>query len=196
MIAVTGLGTTIVAELSRLLPDQECRRIVAGDPVPRETDRFVFAAGILRSKMVAEQTAEEIAEALRVNVADHLRLCEAALAASERARICIVGSESGFKGSFDMAYTAAKAAMHRYVETRRVGPGQQLVAVAPAIISDSGMTRRRPDYASTMLRGRDAPRGRWITSAEVAAAIRWLLWSDEGFWVNNTVLWLNGGLAA
>lgn len=183
MIAVTGLRTSIVQALIRMVGERQVQRIDAdlarfdcSFAVPK-VDRFVLAAGVLHGKPMRAQSPDEILSCIAVNMVNVVRLCETILASNQRARICVIGSESGFKGSFDETYALAKAAVHRYVETRKVGPQQQLVAVAPHIVIDSGMTRRRHDYAQ-VLEEQQAGR-RFTTAREVAECVRFLLLSDN-----------------
>lgn len=185
MIGATGRRTAFVSALEGLTgcPAGEVEAAIAAGAT-----RFVLAAGLLRARRAEAQTAGEIAEGWAVNYRQPMELCETILGRVEDARICVLGSESGYRGSYDGVYAAAKAALHRYVETRQAGPRQQLVAVSPHIVADAGMTLRRPDYAQVMALGRQAPRGRWVAAREVASIIRWLLWSDEGLWVSNTVV--------
>lgn len=178
--------------LERLLPDENVIRIDPSDPSSLIADRYVLAAGVLYSKRIAEQTPYEIETSLRVNLTDTMRLCEMILERNADARICIIGSESGYRGSWDQTYAVAKAGLHRYVETRAVSRRQQLVAVAPHIIADSGMTQRRSDLAECMARAAQTPRGRYITAIEVARMVHFLLYVDQGF-VNNTVVRMHGG---
>ena len=56
------------------------------------------------------------------------------LATNPSARICIIGSESAYRGSFDGTYAKSKAAIHRYVEATPTHGQQQLVAISPGII--------------------------------------------------------------
>lgn len=190
MLAVTGYHTTIVWSLQQLLPDEHIERIQPGS-IP-QAGRYVLAAGVLHAKRITEQTPEEIETSLRVNLIDTMRLCEAIFERNSAARICVIGSESGYKGSFDETYAVAKAGLHQYVETRKVSKRQQLVAVAPHIIADSGMTRRRPDYEECMRRAEQTSRGRYITAAEVARMVHFALYVDQGF-LNNTVIRMHGG---
>lgn len=153
MIAVTGYSTTIVRELEQLLPLEVFVRIDMDlakpdcpvTDIPR-AERYLLAAGVLHQKHILEQSAAEMIEAVSVNLLCVIRISEAILARDSAARICIIGSESGSKGSFNQVYAACKAAVNAYIVQRRTQPLQQLVCVSPPIISDSGMTRRRKDY--------------------------------------------------
>jgi NAD(P)-dependent dehydrogenase (short-subunit alcohol dehydrogenase family) len=192
VIAVTGRNTTIVQALADVVSEDIVR--IDGDwsafdaefSVP-EAGRYVLAAGVLTGKRIQEQSADDILRCIAVNLVNVIRLCEHILDTNPKARICIVGSESGFRGSFDQTYGVSKAAVHAYVQSRKVKPGQQLVAVAPHVILDSGMTRARHDYEALVA---DAGR-KFVTPRAVAEAIHFLLWS-EGPWINNSVLRMAG----
>jgi NADP-dependent 3-hydroxy acid dehydrogenase YdfG len=141
VIAVTGRNTTIVKELSLYEPVE---RIEKGS-LPL-TAQFVLAAGVLVGKRISDMTAIEAYETVNVNLIETMRICERILSTIPTARICVVGSCSGIKGSYDQLYGASKAGIHHYIKTRKVLDTQQLVAVSPCIIRDSGMTERRSDY--------------------------------------------------
>ena len=176
MLAVTGYGTSIVRELSRLIDEPISRIGGSGsqwfdsDFIIPDAERFVLAAGVLYGKRVADQSVYDIATGLAINLISPMRLCEEILAKNDRARICVIGSESGFSGSFDDVYAAAKAGLHGYVLSRKVLPTQQLVAVAPPIISDAGMTMRRPDYPAILSKRKT------VTSQQVAIVVHQLLY--------------------
>lgn len=129
---------------------------------------------------MVEQTGEEIAASLAVNFANVVRICEQVLAREPLAQIVVIGSESAYKDCYDQTYGLAKAAVHRYVEMRKVSRRQQLVAVAPTIIADSGMTRRRHDYPDVL------EQRRTVTAAKVAKTVHWLLY--EGRHITNCIV--------
>jgi NAD(P)-dependent dehydrogenase (short-subunit alcohol dehydrogenase family) len=194
MLSVTGYGSKIIEELKPLLPEGE--QIVASaceGPVLEEARRFVLCAGLLRPARLAMQTPEETAEAMEVNVFKPIRLCEHILKRFDDARICVVGSESAFTWSYDDAYAAAKVALHRYVETRKLTPKQQLICVAPSIIGDCGMTTRRTDLENLERRRQEHPKRRFLKAAEVARLIHFLLYVDEGY-LSGQVIRMNGGV--
>lgn len=165
MIAVTGYRTTIAQELSQF--DQIER--LDTDRLPRGIDKFVLAAGLLHGKRLLDLSPVDAYETVQANMVSPMRLCERILAEIPTARICVIGSCSGIKGSFDELYAASKAGLHQYVKTRKVGERQQLVAVAPIIIADSGMTRRRSDYPEVL------ETRKTVTAREVAAIVYGLL---------------------
>lgn len=193
MLIVTGWNSAIVQALLPMLPIEE--RVERADchAVGTYGDRYVFAAGLLRPKPFIEQTEEEIGETFMVNAGSVIIACERILAHSPRARICVIGSESGFAWSYDGAYAAAKSALHRYVETKKLRtPSQQLVAIAPSIIGDAGMTTRRTDVENLAEREAQHPKRRFLKAAEVAQLVHFCLYQDEGY-LSGTVIRMNGG---
>lgn len=161
MIGVTGIRSTIIKELSEY---DDVTRITTEDIGSDEIDWYVLASGVIQPKTWLDQSLDELQETFRVNVIDTITVCEKILANKSNARICIIGSASGFRSSFDMAYAVSKAAIHSYVKMKHLGPCQKLFAVAPWIIKDSNMAKRRHDYD----RIKDGP---YITSDKVAEAI-------------------------
>lgn len=195
MLVVTGYNTTIVQSLQTLLPETE--EVVRFDPERPElkdwAERWVLAAGKLVPKRGMFQDRDDVVQGMKVNFFDPMALSEAILGVNPSARICIIGSESGYSGSFDDTYGAAKRALHHYVESRKLEHhGQQLVAVAPSIIMDSGMTQRRTDHENLKQREMAHPKRRYLTSLEVAKMIYFLLYEDMGY-TSGTVIRMHGG---
>ena len=206
-LAVTGARTSIVQGLLALVPDEEVVTIGRRDDdtirldlatefdvsaVPVDVDRYLFAAGLLIPKPLSQQDFRETARSLAINLTSVVRICEHVLANNPRARIAIVSSESS-RGSYDTTYFLAKVALDAYVEGRRLtAPGQQLVAVSPTIIMDSGMTQRRHDLDSVAERARRSPKGRLLQADEVTRLLHYVLYVNEGT-LTNTVVHLNCG---
>lgn len=190
MLAVTGFGSQIVTELHALLPEDE--QVIRIEGKPPVAERYLLCAGIIRAKTLREQTEAEIAESLNVNLIRPMRLCDEILERDHKARICVVGSESGFAWSHDGVYAASKAALHRYVETKQLLPNQQLVCIAPSIIEDCGMTTRRDDKERLAGRERLHPKRRFLKAVEVARLIYFLLYVDLGY-TTGTVIRMHGG---
>lgn len=161
------------------------------DEPPLQAERYLFCAGVLVGRPIEEMHSDQVLSMLDVNFASVARACELILSANSKARICVVGSESGVYGSFDRVYAGSKAALHNYVETRRVGPEQQLVCIAPSIISDAGMTLRRTD-ALLAEKAAKHPKGRFLLCEEVAREIVHVLYGSSIF-LTNTVIHLHGG---
>lgn len=193
MIAIRGYGSRIAQELAAILPANE-----KVTPVPREghdgvAERHLFCQGVLRNKTINDQTPDEIASSWTINATRTIDQCERILSRNDRARICIIGSESAFAGSYDVVYAAAKAGVHQYVETRRLRtPMQQLVCVSPGIVADAGMTLRREDKERLEAREKAHPKARFVTSREVAVLVHHVLYVDRGY-LSGVVIRMNGG---
>lgn len=154
MIAVTGYSTTICEKLRELTAEPMVRvpvdlgLLTAPLEIP-DAERYVFAAGVIHPKPLAMQEPQEIIASLSVNYTSVVKLCELALRRPS-VRIAVIGSQSAVNGSYDEMYAGMKAALHNYVRNRHLAAGQRLVCVAPSIIADSGMTRRRSDYPAVL----------------------------------------------
>ena len=209
-LGITGRRTTIIEQLLRLVPDDRVvsigRRLEDDVQLdlakafdvrqfPGDLDRYVLAAGVMYPKPLADQSFDETATSLAVNLTSVVRVCEHLLEVNPRARICLIGSES-WRGSFDTTYFVAKAGLNAYVERRRLShPEQQLVVVSPTIIMDSGMTGRRDDLDQVAQRAHASPKQRFLSAAEVARLVHFVLWRDDGM-LTNTVVSMNGGVFA
>lgn len=197
MIGIRGADSAIAKALTRMLPTWESWAAVPrGETPPLDYERYFFCQGLLRPKPQAEQTEEEIGESFDVNAHQIIRACDTILAGNTKARICVMGSESGFSGSFDESYASAKGRLHRYVERKQLCyPGQQLVGIAPGIISDTAMTLRREDTEGLEQRRMSHPKRRWLKAVEVARLAHFLLYEDAGY-ISGTVVRVHGGLSA
>ena len=200
MIYVRGADSSIVKALESLCPIIPIPRgeRMPVNPRPRALvgpeSRYLFCVGMNHQKPLREQTDEEIAETMMVTAFNVIKECDRLLADNPMARICVVGSESAFTWSFDGAYAAAKAALHCYVETKRLGPSQQLVCVAPTCVIGTRMNKRRnPDGVRALeSRVQKHPKRRWLSPSEVAEMIHFLLCIDKGY-TTGVVIRMNGG---
>lgn len=180
------------ATLHRGREETTIRGTVGSGVFPVDKERYLFCHGLLRSKTALEQTPEERAEGLLANLTSTVAHCDEIIARNPLARICVIGSESGYRGSYDGVYAAAKAALHHYVEHKRIRTmDQQLVAISPGIIEDAGMTMRREDIERLEQRRRCHPKGRFLLAAEVAAMAHFLLYHAP--YVSGTVVRMHGG---
>lgn len=185
---IAGIGSTVARAFRALIPPGEHVVTDRLNEMPRDLDRYFICAGFLAGKCIAEIGHEDAWTTWDRNFLAPARFCERVLRVNRQARICLIGSESGFHGSFDMAYAGAKAALHLYVETKRLEhPGQQLVAIAPTIIADSRMTKRRTDKKALEARAAATRHGRWLEAAEVAQLAYQALFAATPF-LSNTVL--------
>ena len=190
MIYVRGAGSAIaqaLAELEAICP------IGRHDEIPTDGTKYLFCAGVLRQKRTLDQNEFESADTFSVNASLVIRACDRLIECNPKARICVMGSEAAYTGSFDSFYAASKAALHRYVETKRLKhPGQQLVCVAPSIIADTGMTNARNAAGRRAMEDRRVlhPKGRFLEPMEVARVIHFLLDQD---YITGTVIRMNGG---
>ena len=191
MIAVRGAGSEIAYELKKLLHRREFVAVARGEPMPL-VGRYLFCTGLLRDRPKAEQTADEIREGYDVNYRFIVAECERVLALDENARICVIGSESAYRGSYDEAYAEAKLLLHKWVERRELGSNQQLVAISPGVIQDAGQCVRRTDRWRTEQRRKLIPRQRFLKAYEVARLVHFALYMDEGY-LTNVVIRFNGG---
>lgn len=192
MILVRGAGSAIADALAELHAISPVRRY---DEMPADGERYLFCQGLLRQKKLSAQSDDEIAESFMVNAGAIIRECDRLIDVNPKARICVMGSEAAFTWSYDGAYAAAKAALHRYVETRRLNsPDQQLVCVAPSIIVGTGMTNARNAAGKRAMEDRRLlhPKQRWLEPMEVARMIHFLLCVDHGY-TTGVVVRMNGG---
>jgi NAD(P)-dependent dehydrogenase (short-subunit alcohol dehydrogenase family) len=181
MIGVAGATSTIAREFCKLLNDgwlPVCDRLNELHP---GLERYLVCTGYLAGKSIRELSPEEADLTWRRNFVDVARFCDLAFAANPATRICVLGSLSGIRGSYDMAYAGAKAALHLYVRTKQLHASQQLVAIAPGIVMDTAMTQRRKDLAAVDARAAGTRRGRYLSAAEVAAQAYNALFIDTGF---------------
>jgi NAD(P)-dependent dehydrogenase (short-subunit alcohol dehydrogenase family) len=193
MIAINGMGSTIAQALLPMLPAGEHVVRFTASGVPHlAAARYLFAQGHLEGRGLRQIDRTAEAKTWAVNFTDVAASIDEILDGDSSARICVIGSESGYKGSFDMSYAGAKAALHLYVETKPTGPSQQLVAISPGVISDAGMTRRRPDKADLAKRAKAHPKGRFASAEEVARLVHFLLYEDQGY-LTGTVIRMHGG---
>lgn len=198
-VGIAGARSTIAKEFCRLLPEGVvpwCDRLAEfNDNVTLTTiNRYLVCTGFLAGKSLREIVNHEAEATFRYNFLMPAKFCDHLFAMNPNARVCLIGSESGYSGSYDMAYAGAKAALHLYVERKRLEhPGQQLVAIAPTVIWDSGMTQRRHDLINVERRFGATRHGRALSAVEVAAQAYQALFVATPF-LSNTVIRMGPGL--
>lgn len=188
MIGILGATSTIAKEFIRL---EDCEWVGGrAHEISLDCDQYLICSGILHGQKMSDMTQYDIMETMRVNFIEVADFCSKVLDKNGSVRICIIGSESGFSGSYDDAYACSKAAIHHYIETTRVGRNQHLVGVAPTIIEDSYMTTNRKDLNECLERGQNRRMGRWLKAKEVAKVAKFALENDS---LCNTVIRMPGG---
>lgn len=195
MIVITGWHSEIATAFRAMLPAREAPvwGMATKPGFPLDADRYLFCQGLLRPKRLEDQTPDERDESWEVNFASIARVCDGIIEGNHRARICVIGSESGYRDSFDGTYACAKARLHRYVEAKALRyPGQQLVALSPSIVGDAGMTTRRKDTDNLNRRLAAHPKGRFLRAREVAAMAHLLLYGEGMDYVTGTVIRMHG----
>jgi len=161
------------------------------DTIPLGSDIYLLCHGLLHAKHFADQSEAERRLSWYMNYDSHRTLIDAVMASNPVARVCVIGSESGYRGSFDDGYATAKMLLHNYVETKRLPhPGQQLFAISPGIISDCGMTTRRADQDRVAERIASHRKGRAVTADEVARLAAHVLMSQP--FISGTVIRMHG----
>ncbi len=183
------------------------RRLV--DEVARDEggiDIFFANAGVSGGwRSIAEQTAEEWAEILRVNLIGPFLAIKFAAPLMRRrgggSIICtasVAGLRSGAGGA---AYSASKAGVINLVQLaaqQLSGSGIRVNAICPGLV-ETGMTK--PMYDVARERGQEKrigelnPLGRGGEPEEIAAAALFLA-SDQSSYVNGSALIVDGGLSS
>jgi NAD(P)-dependent dehydrogenase (short-subunit alcohol dehydrogenase family) len=193
VIAIRGYSSSVAQDFIKHLPEWETITPVERGTINTNAERHLFAQGLMFPKKIGEMNHKEKADSWHVNAGMVIEQCNLILAVNPDARICILGSESGYAWSYDDCYAMAKAAVHRYVETKALKPNQQLVCVAPTIIGDSRMTLAREDKDNLARRAEANPKRRFVMLSEVSAMIHHLLYIDRGY-TTGIVIRMNGGM--
>lgn len=162
------------------------------EDIALDLDAYMICCGYLAGKELNALSPEEAERTFAANYLEPAALCDRILAVNPHARICVIGSESGIAGSFDMAYAGAKAAMHLYVRTKALSmPAQQLFGIAPHIVADAGMTLRRADQDRVKAAAARHRAARHISAMEVASVADSALFGRTRF-LSNTIIELGG----
>ena len=148
---------------------------------------------VINSKKLQYKTQKEINDQININLVSIIEISEIALKYNKKAKILIMGSESGLKGSFDIIYGLTKSGLHKYVEERKIQfKDQQLICLAPSTIIDGGITIKRKDKKNIKKSINLNPKKRGLKSKEVAKIIHYLLFEGMDY-ITNTVIHVNGG---
>ena len=193
-IVISGWRSRIAEEFRTLLPSGE--EALWGRPTEPDfptADRYLFCNGLLRPKSMEDQTVEERDESWLINFISIAAQCDWIIAGNPKARICVIGSESAYRDSFDGTYAVSKQKLHGYVNSKKLRAwGQQLVCISPGIIEDAGMTTRRHDTKNLEHKRTAHPMGRFLMAREVASLAIHLLYENQ--YISGTVVRMHGGL--
>jgi short-subunit dehydrogenase len=195
-ITITGANSNIAKEFIKIIFDRDKNiETVRHEDLCSyyyDSDKFLFCNGILYSKTSLEQTKEEIKDSIFINyscIAFHVAKI---LDYNPMARICIIGSESAYVGSYDDTYVTNKKLIHNFIEYYPLNTKyQQLVGISPGIIKDTGMTERRQDRLNLLNKELNHPMNRFVTSYEVAKLAFTLLYEQP--YINKTIVRMHGG---
>ena len=161
--------------------------------VPDNCDFYLISLGILYPKRILQQSYSERTLSINVNLLAPVLISEMLLKKNKKARIVIIGSESGSKGSFDTTYFLSKAALVSYVRERKVSHAEQsLNLISPSTISDSSMTKNRNDLMELTKTFKFLPKKRALYSSEVANIIVFLINGGDSY-ISNEEIAVNGG---
>ncbi|WP_038176151.1 SDR family oxidoreductase [Vibrio pacinii] len=156
-------------------------------------DFYVFNLGHLLNKNIVNQTEQEIISSIKINSLFSIKSSEYILSTNDRARIIIIGSESGKKGSYDTSYFISKSILRSYVKERFLySQNQQLILISPSTIEDSAMTMSRIDTERLNTYRNNHPKKRFLSNSEVVDVIYDLL-SKESTYLTNIEIEINGG---
>lgn len=191
-IVVLGAHSQIAQEFKKLVPPH--KRLIRGELefVDATADEYLICSGFLLGEVVGRQSVDDVTKSFMSNYVKVINYCDVVFSLNPCARICIIGSESGYNGSYDMAYAGAKAALHMYIKTKKLSFRQQLVGISPWIVEDAGMTLRRQDFGHLSDLKNNHPKKRFLKSTEVARLAHYLLFIDEGY-ITNTIIRMHGG---
>ena len=156
-------------------------------------DVYVFNLGYIQPKRMLAQSSSDIFKSLSINALFTIKSCEYILERNPIARIFIIGSESGKKGSFDTSYFLAKSMLRAYTKERKLAyENQQLLLISPSTIEDGKMTTSRSDTETLDIYRKNHPKRRFLNSAEVAHLLCDLI-KNPSTYLCNTEIELNGG---
>jgi short-subunit dehydrogenase len=156
-------------------------------------DTYIFNLGFIQSKRLLDQEDKDIYKSLCINALFVIKSCEYILSKNSKARIFIIGSESGKKGSFDTSYFLAKSMLRAYTKERQlIFPEQQLLLISPSTISDGKMTTDRADVDTIARYKKQHPKKRFLESSEVASFVADII-KNPSTYLCNTEIELNGG---
>ena len=159
----------------------------------KSSNKILLLQSVISSKKFLNRRENDIIDQIRINFLSIIKICEVALKYKKKAKIVILGSESGIKGSHDIVYGLMKTALHQYVKERKINfPNQQLVCIAPSTIIDANITIRRKDKNNVKKSIKNNPKKRGLKSKEIAELIYNIFYNITDY-LSNTVISVDGG---
>ena len=159
----------------------------------KKMDKILLLQSVISSTPLLKRKSPDILSQVSINLLSVIKVCEIALQYNRHVKIIILGSESGIKGSFDIIYALTKAAIHKYVEEKKIKYSkQQLLCIAPSTIIDANMTVIRKDGHNVARAIKNNPKKRGVLSKEVSNLI-YSLFYEQTDYLSNIVIRLDGG---
>jgi 3-oxoacyl-[acyl-carrier protein] reductase len=191
LVTSGGHAIAVGADLRRA--DAAAELLAEVEPQLGSIDVLVAAAGLGRQQALEEIAVEDFDEMLAVNLRAPFLLAQKTLPGMRArgfGRVLFVSSVAAFTGGIvGPHYAASKAGLHgltHFLATRVAGEGVTVNAIAPALITDTGMLPGEPDE----LRSR-VPVGRLGQPDEVADLALAMLRNP---YLTNQVVSLDGGM--
>ncbi len=191
LVAQGGHAVAVGADLRRA--DAPAELLAEVEPQLGSVDILVAAAGLGRRQTLEEVSIEDFDEMLAINLRAPFLLAQRTLPGMRArgfGRLLFVSSVAAFTGGIvGPHYAASKAGLHgltHFLASRTAGEGVTVNAIAPALITDTGMLPGEPDE----LRAR-VPVGRLGQPAEVADLALAMLGNA---YLTNQVVSLDGGI--
>ena len=180
-------GPDIIFDSSNLAPEAISSLLV------HDYDFYVINSGLLTAQNFLTQPKIQLLNSVTINLLAPVYIAESILTKKAAAKVFIIGSESGRKGSFDITYFLCKAAIRAYVRQRYLNEqNQQLLLFSPATIEDAGMSTRRSDPERIAEYRQMHPKKRLLESREMAAVLRKFMSKDFSY-ISNVEIEINGG---
>lgn len=191
ILATGGRAVPLAADLRA--PAAPGELVAAAEDKLGPVDVLVSNAGLGRQQSLAEISSGDFDDMIAVNLRAPFLLAQRVVPAMRDrgyGRILFVSSVAAFTGgSVGPHYAASKAGLHgltHFLAVRLAGHGITVNALAPALVSDTGMLPGDPEQ----LRAR-IPVGRLGRPAEVADLALAILTNE---YLTNQVISLDGGL--
>jgi short-subunit dehydrogenase len=171
---VAAAGATPICVTADLADPEGVDRVAAAVLAQGVPDRVVLNAGIEITVGVLDQSADDIARQIALNLASPLRLTRAllpAMVAAGRGAVVAISSMSGKSPTpYNAVYTATKHGLNGFYASLRIelwGTGVHCGVVCPSFVADTGM------WSDTGVKA--PPLMREVTPAAVVAAVRAVL---------------------